>query len=308
MKTPLAPSLAPGSRMLIRWVGPPVHERQPVDGLPAVLRIWRDCVACGDAFDASKEHLVVIGANRALHFIGWHLVAMGGSGSVTYTWRDVLRGALLMDADAVLLVHNHPSGGLSPSADDLRTTVEMKRQCAAVGLHFIGHAIVNSDGSEGFDIEPDPAAKAPQASAAEATVTHEGQAARVRLSIPRAWLRGVGWPDGVQSCLYQELRGVNTAAELAKAWNARGYWGLRFYYKQHSTYRLRAEREFILAGTDLEKIREAAAMVGVSADDMLAAFVGRVCSNLSDRTRAAALAHAAAGEKVIAFRPVHSNA
>lgn len=53
----------------------------------------------------------------------------------------------------LFLFHNHPSGGLVPSADDRRLTNELADLCARLHLHFAGHWIVS--GASERQIEQD---------------------------------------------------------------------------------------------------------------------------------------------------------
>ena len=58
--------------------------------------------------------------------------------------REVLREALLCDACAIIVAHNHPSGDPSPSGADIAMTHKLRDGCEALGivLHdsvIIGH-------------------------------------------------------------------------------------------------------------------------------------------------------------------------
>ena len=56
----------------------------------------------------------------------------------------MVRRALELDAAAVVLVHNHPSGDPTPSPEDLAMTAEIERAAAAVGLEVRDHVIVGN--------------------------------------------------------------------------------------------------------------------------------------------------------------------
>lgn len=66
-------------------------------------------------------------------------------GSVDHTFmspREVLRDALLANAAAVVLAHNHPSGDPEPSDDDQAVTRRIARACEVVGVGLLDHLVV----------------------------------------------------------------------------------------------------------------------------------------------------------------------
>lgn len=52
------------------------------------------------------------------------------------------RAALLLNATGIILVHNHPSGGAIPSADDDRLTRDMARAGLLIDIPLVDHVIV----------------------------------------------------------------------------------------------------------------------------------------------------------------------
>jgi DNA repair protein RadC len=64
--------------------------------------------------------------------------------------RRVVEAALEARATGVILVHNHPSGGLEPSQDDGKFTEDAQRALRTVGVRLVDHVIVGSEGSFSF--------------------------------------------------------------------------------------------------------------------------------------------------------------
>lgn len=56
--------------------------------------------------------------------------------------REVVRAALRLNAAAVLVAHNHPSGEVEPSAADRAVTARLKQALALVGVRLLDHVIV----------------------------------------------------------------------------------------------------------------------------------------------------------------------
>ena len=97
--------------------------------------------------DRAQECFGVMYLNAKHACIGVQLVAMGGLTGVEVHPREVFRGAVLAGAAAVLLVHNHPSGDPTPSADDLALTARLKAAGDLLGVPVLDHIIVAQGGS-----------------------------------------------------------------------------------------------------------------------------------------------------------------
>jgi len=61
--------------------------------------------------------------------------------------REILKRALLEDAPAMILYHNHPSGDATPSPDDLEFTRRLQKAAEIVGVRLLDHVVVGREGS-----------------------------------------------------------------------------------------------------------------------------------------------------------------
>ena len=71
------------------------------------------------------------------------------SGSLTTSQvhpREIIKRALEENAAAIVAGHNHPSGNINPSQDDLRITKKIKLVCENMEISFLDHVIVTSEG------------------------------------------------------------------------------------------------------------------------------------------------------------------
>lgn len=69
-------------------------------------------------------------------------------GSIDHTFmspREVFRDALLGNAAALVLAHNHPSGDPEPSRDDERVTSRLARAGQLVGVEVLDHLVIGGD-------------------------------------------------------------------------------------------------------------------------------------------------------------------
>lgn len=65
--------------------------------------------------------------------------------------REVFRPAIVGKASAIVLVHNHPSGDPSPSAEDRAVTRQMVEAGRAIGIRVLDHVIVSDGGWDTAD-------------------------------------------------------------------------------------------------------------------------------------------------------------
>lgn len=58
--------------------------------------------------------------------------------------------ALLCGAVNIIIVHNHPSGSVRPSLEDVKVTKKIKDASKLIGLNFCDHIIIGQDGYFSF--------------------------------------------------------------------------------------------------------------------------------------------------------------
>ena len=59
----------------------------------------------------------------------------------------------LASAKSIMLVHNHPSGSVSPSSDDCKVTKEMVKAGKVIGIEVIDHVIIAGESYFSFQEE-----------------------------------------------------------------------------------------------------------------------------------------------------------
>jgi DNA repair protein RadC len=103
-----------------------------------------------DIRDNKKEHFVIFYLDTQNQEIKREIISVGTLNSSLIHPREVFEPAVKHLASHVLLAHNHPSGSLEPSDEDLLVT---KRLCDAgrlLGIEVIDHVIVTSRGYMSF--------------------------------------------------------------------------------------------------------------------------------------------------------------
>lgn len=100
--------------------------------------------------DRKQEHFLcasINGANEILHI---RVVSIGLIDRSPVHPREVFADALVDRASAVIVAHNHPSGGLEPSLSDIDITTQLKAAGEIVGIALLDHIIFNRTGYYSF--------------------------------------------------------------------------------------------------------------------------------------------------------------
>lgn len=90
-----------------------------------------------------KEAFVVAFLNTKNRVIDHEVVSLGTINSSIVHPREVFRNAIVNKANAVILCHNHPSGDLTPSSEDINTTKRLKETGNLLGIQVLDHLIIN---------------------------------------------------------------------------------------------------------------------------------------------------------------------
>lgn len=93
-----------------------------------------------------KEHLRGLYLNTHYKVIKDEVISIGTVDANIVHPREVFRPALEYAAAAVILVHNHPSGEMTPSAPDVAVTEQLIEAGALLGIDLIDHVVVTRTG------------------------------------------------------------------------------------------------------------------------------------------------------------------
>ncbi len=100
--------------------------------------------------DKTHEEFYVILLNHALNVVGREKIASGGSAHVQVEIRRALKSALHHNASRIVLAHNHPTGQLKPSTQDVVLTKRFVEAAKTLEIQVVDHIIVAGDGYYSF--------------------------------------------------------------------------------------------------------------------------------------------------------------
>lgn len=98
------------------------------------------------------EAVALVFLNAANVPMGVHVAARGGTAGCALTPADLFRAAIVANATAVIMAHNHPSGDPSPSADDLAMTRNAIDAGRILGVTVLDHLIFGRDVGSGEQV------------------------------------------------------------------------------------------------------------------------------------------------------------
>jgi len=104
---------------------------------------------------ALQEHFIVAYLNRANRVIGVYHTSIGGVSGTVADPRLILGTALKIVASGIILAHNHPSGNLSPSGNDLELTRKIKDAGKLMDVTLHDHLIVVPEGNKYYSFADD---------------------------------------------------------------------------------------------------------------------------------------------------------
>jgi DNA repair protein RadC len=93
-----------------------------------------------------QEHFICLTLNGAGEILGNRVITVGLLNHSLVHPREVFADAITDRAASIICVHNHPSGSLEPSSQDIAITNQLKDAGSVVGIQLIDHIIVSKNG------------------------------------------------------------------------------------------------------------------------------------------------------------------
>lgn len=100
--------------------------------------------------DLPHEEFWILLLNRANRVIGREQISLGGVAGTVVDAKIVFRKAIEGMASSLILVHNHPSGNLQPSQQDIDLTRKLKKAGATLDIAVLDHLIIADSGYLSF--------------------------------------------------------------------------------------------------------------------------------------------------------------
>lgn len=125
-------------KVAIRMVKePPLYSSEPVTSTSDAVRVLADAFK-----DMDREVLAVVSLRNDLVPINMSIVSMGTINACLAHPREIMKVPILSNAARIILMHNHPSGNLTPSPEDIALTDHMMKVCELIEIPMLDHIIL----------------------------------------------------------------------------------------------------------------------------------------------------------------------
>ena len=91
--------------------------------------------------------------NQSNHVVGCNTISKGGITSTCVDVRNIMQGALLTNAVAIILGHNHPSGNTKPSREDEQITNKIVQAGQTLNIRVLDHIVYSRENYCSFSEE-----------------------------------------------------------------------------------------------------------------------------------------------------------
>jgi len=89
-----------------------------------------------------REYFVCLSLNRKGKVNNISTVSIGSLGNTIVLPREVFKTAILSNAASIIIAHNHPSGDITPSAEDKSVTKDLHQAGEILGIEVLDHVVV----------------------------------------------------------------------------------------------------------------------------------------------------------------------
>jgi DNA repair protein RadC len=99
-----------------------------------------------DIRDRRKEHFIVLCLNTQNEVVRREVASVGTVNASLVHPREIFATAIAAGCASIIVAHNHPSGGLEPSAEDLQVTRRLVDAGRLIGIEVVDHIIISKNG------------------------------------------------------------------------------------------------------------------------------------------------------------------
>jgi DNA repair protein RadC len=112
-----------------------------VQGSKEVANVFLDLLTAEDDVDQGKEHFYVMHLDTRSRINMVELVTLGILTSSVVHPRETFRRAVMQGSAAIIVGHNHPSGEVDPSVEDMKVTKQLFEAGKLLGIELLDHIV-----------------------------------------------------------------------------------------------------------------------------------------------------------------------
>lgn len=110
-----------------------------------LIKSGRDAAKlCAHLAQSDVEYMISIALGPKMELRAIHEVTVGGRSNASFALEQIVKVATLASATAMIIVHNHPSGDPTPSAEDIVMTRKVNLGARCIDIQLVDHVIIGS--------------------------------------------------------------------------------------------------------------------------------------------------------------------
>lgn len=121
---------------------PTPEDMQLCDTPEKAAAYWERHIQTDRSFNPERECCAVLMLNTRRRIRGHHIVSVGTLDSNLIHPREVFRAAIVANAAAIIILHNHPSGLADPSEADIKVTRDLIKAGRILKIEVADHIII----------------------------------------------------------------------------------------------------------------------------------------------------------------------
>lgn len=97
-----------------------------------------------------REVFCILNMKNSGQIINMNIVSIGTINASLVSPREVFKSSILSNASGIIALHNHPSGSIKPSKEDMAVTKRLRKCGALLDIELLDHIIVGGSNGEMF--------------------------------------------------------------------------------------------------------------------------------------------------------------
>ena len=118
--------------------GPRVYSTKPISSPEAAVELLASKIMA----DLDREYVMVVNLNNGLQPISYNVVSIGSINQAIVSVPNVFKSSILSNAASIMIIHNHPSGNLNASKQDIDLTKKLRKAGELMDIPLVDSIIV----------------------------------------------------------------------------------------------------------------------------------------------------------------------
>ena len=115
------------------------YDKKSLNNHQAVAKMLNEIF---DLENRCEEHLVMLALDTKLKVVGAFDIHAGTAKASLVSAKSVFTRAMLCNANSIIIAHNHPSGAIDPSKDDVDVTRTIEKAGKILDIRLLDHLII----------------------------------------------------------------------------------------------------------------------------------------------------------------------